>query len=131
MQKAGVTGLSVAVLNDARVVYSRRFGWKDRDAGTTLDDATVFGAGSLSKTVFAYVVLLLAKDGIIDLDKPLQQYLSRPLAEYPRYVDLAGDHGYGTQSHDRISQLAIRSSRWAPEDPVRAGRPFQLFRRRN
>jgi len=91
MQKAGVTGLSVTVLNDAKVVYSRQFGWKDRDAGTTLDDATVFGAGSLSKTVFAYVVLLLAKDGVIDLDKPLQQYLSRPLPEYPRYEDLAGD----------------------------------------
>jgi CubicO group peptidase (beta-lactamase class C family) len=96
MQKAGVTGLSVAILNDGKVVYTRQFGWKDKDAGTKLDDMTAFAAASLSKTVFAYLVMVLAEEDLIDLDKPIQQYLAKPLPEYPGYADLAGDNRYRT-----------------------------------
>src|SRR5262249_39572434 len=42
MQKASVSGLSVAILNDGKVVYTRQFGWKDKDAGAKMDDTTVF-----------------------------------------------------------------------------------------
>ncbi|MGH9751671.1 MAG: serine hydrolase, partial [Blastocatellia bacterium] len=94
MQKAGVTGLSVAILNDGKVVYTRQFGWKDKDAGAKLDDTTVFAGASLSKTVFAYLVMVLAEEGFLDLDKPIQQYLTKPLPEYPGYADLAGDNRY-------------------------------------
>ena len=94
MQKAGVTGLSVAILNDGKVVYTRQFGWKDKDAGTKLDDTTAFAGASLSKTVFAYLVMVLVEEGLINLDKPIHQYLAKPLPEYPGYADLAGDSRY-------------------------------------
>ena len=96
MQKAAVSGLSVAILNDGKVVYTRQFGWKDKDAGTKLDDTTVFAGASLSKTVFAYLVMVLAEEGLINPDKPIQQYLQKPLPEYPGYADLAGDNRYQT-----------------------------------
>ncbi len=60
----------------------------------TYHTETVTGAASLSKTVFAYLVMLLAEEGVIDLDKPLQAYLARPLPDYPAYADLAGDERY-------------------------------------
>ena len=94
MRKANVSGLSVAILNDRKVIYTRQFGWKDKDAATRLGDATVFAAASLSKTIFAYVVLLLVDEGLIDLDKPLQGYLPKPLPEYPNYADLRTDDRY-------------------------------------
>jgi CubicO group peptidase (beta-lactamase class C family) len=96
MQKAGVSGLSVAILNDNKVVYTRQFGWKDKDAGAKMDDTTVFAGASLSKTVFAYLVMVLAEEGTLALDKPIQQYLAKPLPEYPEYADLAGDDRYRT-----------------------------------
>jgi len=96
MQKAGVSGLSVAILNDGKVVYTRQFGWKDKDDGTKLDDTTVFASASLSKTVFAYLVMVLTEEGLFALDKPIQQYLTKPLPEYPGYADLAGDNRYRT-----------------------------------
>lgn len=91
MEKGGVTGLSVAILNDGIITYTRAFGWKDRDAGSQLNDTTVFPAASLSKPVFAYLVLVLAHEGLIDLDRPLIQYLKEPIGDYPRYADLAED----------------------------------------
>jgi len=95
MQRAGVTGLSCAIINDSRVVYRRGFGVRDKNSGAPNDERTVFAAASFSKTVFAYLVLLLVEEGVLDLDTPLQDYLGMPLAEHPRYTDLAGDERAG------------------------------------
>jgi CubicO group peptidase (beta-lactamase class C family) len=94
MAKANVAGLSVAIINDGRIAYVRGFGFRDRAAGIPFDEQTVTGAASLSKTVFAYLLMLLAEEGAIELDKPLQAYLPRPLPTYPAYADLATDDRY-------------------------------------
>jgi CubicO group peptidase (beta-lactamase class C family) len=94
MEKAGVTGLAVAIVNDSQIVYTRQFGWKDKDAGTRLHDTTVFAGASLSKPVFAYVVSVLAENGVLDLDKPLHLYLRKPLPGHSGYEDIAEDRRY-------------------------------------
>jgi CubicO group peptidase (beta-lactamase class C family)/pimeloyl-ACP methyl ester carboxylesterase len=94
MEKADVAGLSCAILNDGQVVYQKAFGYRDKRAGTLNDEETVFNAASFSKTAFAYLVMLLVEEGAIDLDRPLQAYLDRPLPGYPTYADLEGDERY-------------------------------------
>lgn len=94
MSMAEVPGLSVAILNDSQLVYSSAFGVKDRKTGEPLDTNTVFTGASLSKTMFAYVVMALVEEGVLDLDRPLQEYLARPLPSYPKYADLEGDERY-------------------------------------
>ncbi len=94
MAKANVAGVSVAILNNGQIVYTHAFGDRDSAAASPFNTETVTGAASLSKTVFAYLVMLLAEEGTIDLDKPLQAYLPKPLPEYPNYADLAGDDRY-------------------------------------
>ena len=94
MEKAGVTGLSCAIINDSEIVYQKAFGLKDAEAGTPNDEETIFAAASFSKPVFAYLVMILAEEGVIDLDKPLYEYLSQPLPDYAAYADLEDDEAY-------------------------------------
>jgi CubicO group peptidase (beta-lactamase class C family) len=100
MAEASVTGLSVVILNDREIAYVHSFGYRDQARRIPFTTQTVTAAASLSKTVFAYLVMLLVEDGTIDLDTPLQAYLSKPLPDYPAYADLAGD--------DRYKQITAR-----------------------
>jgi CubicO group peptidase (beta-lactamase class C family) len=100
MQRAGVTGLSCAIINDSQIVYRQAFGLKDASAESPADENTIFAAASLSKPLFGYLVMLLKEEGIIELDRPLQDYLSKPLPDYPAYADLEAD--------DRYEQITVR-----------------------
>ena len=91
MQKANVAGLSVAILNDSQLVYQKAFGYRDKSDGKPNDEQTLFSGASFSKPVFAYLVMLLAEDKVIDLDRPLYEYMDKPFFEYPEYADLKGD----------------------------------------
>jgi CubicO group peptidase (beta-lactamase class C family) len=91
---AGVAGLSCAVINDAKIVYVKAFGFRNKKQETRNDEETIFSAASFSKTAFACLVLKLAEQGKIDLDKPLAEYLRQPLDAYPKYADLKGDERY-------------------------------------
>jgi len=94
MEEADVAGLSCAILNDSQIVYQKAFGYRNKSDGSRNDDQTLFSAASFSKTVFAYLVMLLTEEKVIDLDKPLYEYLDKPLYEYPAYADLKGDDRY-------------------------------------
>src|SRR3989304_4885270 len=71
MEKADVAGLSCAILNNSQIVYQKAFGYKNKSDGSHNDEQTLFSAASFSKPVFAYLVMLLAEEKVIDLDKPL------------------------------------------------------------
>jgi D-alanyl-D-alanine-carboxypeptidase/D-alanyl-D-alanine-endopeptidase len=80
VEKARVHGLAVSVLNGREPVYSRTFGVKRTDTKEPLRTDTVLYGASLSKAVFAVLVLRLVEEGVIDLDTPLHKYLDRPVA---------------------------------------------------
>jgi CubicO group peptidase (beta-lactamase class C family) len=50
----------------------------------------MYGA-SLTKATFAWFVMQLVDEKKITLDRPIAEYLSKPLPDYPRYGDLAQD----------------------------------------
>ncbi|HJY42540.1 MAG TPA: serine hydrolase domain-containing protein, partial [Steroidobacteraceae bacterium] len=86
LRVSGIPGLSMAVVQNGRVVWAGAFGTLNDSAQTPLNPGTIFEAASLSKPVFAYLVLRLADRGEFDLDRPLYEML-----EYPR---LAHDERY-------------------------------------
>jgi CubicO group peptidase (beta-lactamase class C family) len=74
MQKHAITGVSLAIISNSVISYSKGYGLRDIDTDKNIDQNTVFESASLSKPVFAYTVLKLASRGIIDLDQPLYDY---------------------------------------------------------
>ncbi|HEY5805105.1 MAG TPA: serine hydrolase domain-containing protein [Lysobacter sp.] len=101
MAASHANGMAVAVIDDGKVVHAKAYG-KRNAAGDPLQADTVMYGASLTKAAFAYMVMQLVEEGVIDLDRPITQYLSRPLPEYPPeskygpYQDLAGDERWRT-----------------------------------
>jgi CubicO group peptidase (beta-lactamase class C family) len=86
---AKVPGLSIAIVRNARIAWTRGFGVKDATTNAAVDDQTLFEAGSISKTVFAYAVMKLHETGVLNLDAPLASYIpDRWIADDPRFAQI-------------------------------------------
>src|SRR5215831_2018340 len=86
MQKHGVTGLSLAVVDDQQVVWVQGFGYADATHSIPATPDTVYRVGSLSELFTAIAAMQLAERGIIDLDRPLQTYVPE-FAIHSRFAD--------------------------------------------
>lgn len=91
MDSLGVPGMSVAIINKGKVVYCKGFGFADISKEKNVTATTFFEAASLSKPVFSYYVLTLAKEGKIDLTKPLYKYLPEPDIVDDRYKKITAE----------------------------------------
>lgn len=75
MQKrTSIPSIATAIISDRGVVTTEEVGVTNVSKPEEVTSSTVFEAASLSKPVFAYIVLKLAQKDLIDLDKPLHEY---------------------------------------------------------
>jgi CubicO group peptidase (beta-lactamase class C family) len=88
MDVARVPGLAFATIRNGRIATSGTLG--DRSPGKRATESTRFDAASLTKAAFATVVLALARQGFIDLNRPLQSYV--PLFGDPRTQRITASH---------------------------------------
>ncbi len=91
MAKGQVPGLALAFIEDGRTVYVRAYGLRNVERGLPLETDTIMYAASLTKLAFAYMVMQLVDERILDLDRPVATYLQKPLPDYPKYAELAND----------------------------------------
>ena len=88
-----IPGVSLALIKDGKVVYHKTYGVRNAMTGDKVNDSTLFEAASITKPVFAFAVERLAERGIIDLDKPLYEYLPYPDIAYDeRYKLITAKH---------------------------------------
>jgi CubicO group peptidase (beta-lactamase class C family) len=77
-----IPGLSIAVINNGLIVYSRNMGVKNVVTREPAGPGTIFEACSLSKPIFAYFALLMATRGVLDIDTPLYRYYLDPEVDF-------------------------------------------------
>jgi len=82
MRDAGVPGVAAAWLRDCRVEHVAHYGVADAASREPVTATTMFEAASLSKPVFAWLMMQLVDSGRLDLDAPVMSSL-----EYPRIRD--------------------------------------------
>jgi len=75
MKKRDVTGLSIVLVDDQRVVWAEGFGYADKAGNVPASPDTVYRAGSISKLFTATAAMQLAERGTLDIDRPLGDFL--------------------------------------------------------
>lgn len=75
MAHYGVPGVSVAIIDDCRIVNARGFG-TSAGSGVPIAPSTLFQAGSISKTVTAVAALRLVDQGALQLDSDVRPLLT-------------------------------------------------------
>ncbi len=78
LQAEAVPGLALSLVRDGRATWDGAFGARRSDTCDLVTPNTIFEAGSLGKPMFAYAVLQLCHEGVLDLDTPLDDYLGAP-----------------------------------------------------
>ena len=133
MQHYSIAGVAAGALRDGEVIWSARRG-EAREDGTPVTGQTAFNLGSISKPVTVWAVLTLARDRRIDLDAPIQPYLTRftlPESEFDasgvtvrrllQHVAGINIHGYGGYSpeEDQPADIIELSQTYEPLQLVR------------
>lgn len=112
MQKWRVPGLALGIVHKDRTMYLKGFGVRDMDAPATapenlVDAHTVFAAGSTTKAFTALAVAMLAHEGRLDLNAPVQDVLpefgvAEPwVATHITPIDMLS-HRIGVLEHDML-----------------------------
>jgi CubicO group peptidase (beta-lactamase class C family) len=75
MEYRGLPGLSLAVVFDREIVWSRGFGVADLLTGAPVTPHTVFRIASITKTFTSTAIMILRDEGKLALDDPVSRYL--------------------------------------------------------
>ena len=68
-------GFAVAVVEKDKVIYSKGFGYRDYENKIPVTPNTLFAIGSCTKAFTSSLLGILNKDGKVDFDKPVRNYL--------------------------------------------------------
>lgn len=75
MGKKEVTGLSIALVDDQKIVWSAGFGFADEVNRVPARPETIYRAGSIANLFTATAVMQLAEQSKLDINEPLETYL--------------------------------------------------------
>ena len=83
MRASRIPGLSLAIVKDDRVVYLKGYGRAD-SSGRPVTLQTPFLIGWITKPFTALAVMQLVEAGKVELDAPVQRYISWFASPIPR-----------------------------------------------
>lgn len=70
-----IPSLSVAVARNGQIIWEQGFGWADRENQIRATEHTLYSLASISKPITATGLMVLVERGLLDLDKPANDYL--------------------------------------------------------
>jgi len=75
MKKNKIVGMSIALVDDQKLLWARGFGFADLENSVPATKNTVYRVGSISKVFTATAVMQLAQADKVDIDAPLGTYV--------------------------------------------------------
>jgi CubicO group peptidase (beta-lactamase class C family) len=75
LKERKAAGFAVAVVEKNKIIYAKGFGYRDYEKKLPVTPNTSFAIGSCSKAFTSLLIGLLNKDGKVEYDKPVREYL--------------------------------------------------------
>jgi D-alanyl-D-alanine carboxypeptidase len=82
MARGNIPGAAIAVLRNGKPLYVKSYGKSNLELDVPVTDGSVFELASLTKQFTAAAVLLLAHEGKLSLDDPIEKYIEKPPAHW-------------------------------------------------
>jgi CubicO group peptidase (beta-lactamase class C family) len=99
LAETGAPSLSLALISHGHIVWRQSFGYADVGTQTAPAPTTMYGLGSVSKTLATVAVMQLVDEGTVDLDEPVVTDLPKVRMASPGYravtVRMLLDHSSG------------------------------------
>ncbi len=76
VESGNVPGIAISVTVDGQIVWSESRGYAILEHQVPVTGQTRFGLGSISKTLTMAAVMSMVDDGLLDLDAPIERYLT-------------------------------------------------------
>lgn len=117
MKHYGIPGVSIAVIHDGKIAWTKGYGIKDKDSKLPVTTETLFQAAATSMPVTAYGALHLVANNKVDLDTNINNYLKSwqiPENEFTKEQKVtlrnllnhsAGIYPRGTGRYDRTDTI--------------------------
>ncbi|MDX1349187.1 MAG: serine hydrolase domain-containing protein [Putridiphycobacter sp.] len=67
--------VSASIFKENEIIWATAFGSANKERGTLADTNTIYRTASISKSVTAFLMMLLVQEGIISLDDPIKEFL--------------------------------------------------------
>ncbi len=77
MKTKNVPGMALVIFDKGEIVYQKGIGYANLATKRLITEETGFNIGSISKLFTAWGVMKLVQDDKVDLDAPVEQYISR------------------------------------------------------
>lgn|SRR5262249_34810989 len=78
LKERHVEGVCIALIRDRKIVLTLAYGLRNSVTCEPITPQNIFEAYSLTKPLVAYRALNLCRKGVLDLDRPLDDYLNTP-----------------------------------------------------
>jgi CubicO group peptidase (beta-lactamase class C family) len=75
MDRYDIPGVGVSLIIDGQIAYAKTHGYADKEQAVLLTNESILRTESISKSVTAYLTMVLVSEGLIDLHTPINQYI--------------------------------------------------------
>lgn len=92
--------ISAAIVKKNKIIWSKAFGASNINGNVLADTNTIYRAGSIAKSLTAFLMMQLVQEGAIELDNPIEMY-------FPEIREI---EGYSDSTKITFRQLASHIS---------------------
>jgi CubicO group peptidase (beta-lactamase class C family) len=126
--RGDIVGGEILVVKDNKSVFHNIAGWRDREDRLLFEYNTICRIRSMTKPIVGTAVLMLAEDGLIDIDDPIFHYLGQFDRQETRGITIKqllqhtsgyGDPGYPgfATSYNSLGELVTAFASAGPQNP--------------